>query len=196
MDWKASHFVGHHLALDFVNTIGDRHERPWEDRIATPEALASWCGAALAFHDRPPVPDGPVTLTDDGVALVRDLRESLLASVLDRRTGASPDGTQMAALYGRVHEGLATGGIGFADPGTGAAAAVLLRLDDPAVLGFLAWQGIDVLTRVPPRRLGACPRCGWVFRDITKAGRRRWCSMAACGNREKARRHRAAGTQS
>ena len=40
-----------------------------------------------------------------------------------------------------------------------------------------------------PLRVGRCPGrgCGWLFTDPT--GRRRWCSMAVCGNREKARRH-------
>lgn len=48
-----------------------------------------------------------------------------------------------------------------------------------------------------PTRVGRCPGrgCGWLFADPT--GRRRWCSMAVCGNREKARRHalRAARTK-
>ena len=40
-----------------------------------------------------------------------------------------------------------------------------------------------------PVRVGRCPGrgCGWLFADPT--GRRRWCSMAVCGNRAKARRH-------
>jgi len=46
-----------------------------------------------------------------------------------------------------------------------------------------------------PLRVGCCPGrlCGWLFAD--PRGRRRWCSMATCGNRAKARRHaaRAAG---
>jgi predicted RNA-binding Zn ribbon-like protein len=33
--------------------------------------------------------------------------------------------------------------------------------------------------------------CTLWFYDRTKAGRRRWCSMATCGNREKNRNHRA-----
>jgi predicted RNA-binding Zn ribbon-like protein len=41
------------------------------------------------------------------------------------------------------------------------------------------------------RRAGvrACPGrgCGWLFVD--SSGRRRWCSMATCGNRAKQRRH-------
>ena len=31
--------------------------------------------------------------------------------------------------------------------------------------------------------------CGWLFVDRSRGGRRRWCSMADCGNRAKARRH-------
>jgi predicted RNA-binding Zn ribbon-like protein len=43
----------------------------------------------------------------------------------------------------------------------------------------------------PPARVGRCPGdvCGWLFAD--PRGRRRWCSMATCGNRAKARRHAA-----
>jgi predicted RNA-binding Zn ribbon-like protein len=33
--------------------------------------------------------------------------------------------------------------------------------------------------------------CGWLFYDESRAGRRRWCDMASCGNRAKAQRHRA-----
>jgi predicted RNA-binding Zn ribbon-like protein len=38
--------------------------------------------------------------------------------------------------------------------------------------------------------VGRCPGecCGWVFHD--PEGRRRWCIMAICGNREKVRRYR------
>lgn len=39
-------------------------------------------------------------------------------------------------------------------------------------------------------RCCADPRCGRVFQDETKNGRRRWCDMATCGNRAKAARHR------
>jgi predicted RNA-binding Zn ribbon-like protein len=37
--------------------------------------------------------------------------------------------------------------------------------------------------------VGCCPGndCGWLFLD--PRGRRRWCTMAVCGNRAKARRH-------
>jgi predicted RNA-binding Zn ribbon-like protein len=44
-----------------------------------------------------------------------------------------------------------------------------------------------------PIRLCANPRCGLFFYDASRTHRRRWCSMASCGNRSKvaafARKH-------
>ena len=44
-----------------------------------------------------------------------------------------------------------------------------------------------VLTSEDHSRLRICGAsdCGWVFLDRSKGGRRRWCSMSGCGNREK-----------
>lgn len=49
------------------------------------------------------------------------------------------------------------------------------------VIHGFARAAADLLER--PRRIGACPRCGWVYLD--PSGRRKWCSMKWCGNREK-----------
>jgi predicted RNA-binding Zn ribbon-like protein len=38
-------------------------------------------------------------------------------------------------------------------------------------------------------RVKDCGGCRWLFLDTTRGGRRRWCDMRICGNREKARRH-------
>jgi predicted RNA-binding Zn ribbon-like protein len=55
----------------------------------------------------------------------------------------------------------------------------------------VALSARELLLRLPETRLRACAGddCGWLFLDASKAGRRRWCSMADCGNRAKARRH-------
>ena len=39
-------------------------------------------------------------------------------------------------------------------------------------------------------RICASDTCRWLFYDESRAGRRRWCDMATCGNRAKAARHR------
>jgi predicted RNA-binding Zn ribbon-like protein len=49
----------------------------------------------------------------------------------------------------------------------------------------------NFLAAVDVSAIRACPGhdCGWLFLD--PRGRRRWCTMAVCGNRAKARRHAA-----
>jgi predicted RNA-binding Zn ribbon-like protein len=60
---------------------------------------------------------------------------------------------------------------------------------DAAVLA-VAYAAADLLTGPRAGSVSACAGdgCGWLFSD--PRGRRRWCEMAVCGNRAKARRHR------
>ena len=57
----------------------------------------------------------------------------------------------------------------------------------------VADSAADALVQGEIDRVRRCagPRCGRVFYDATRNGRRRWCDMATCGNRAKAARHRA-----
>jgi predicted RNA-binding Zn ribbon-like protein len=57
-----------------------------------------------------------------------------------------------------------------------------------AVRAVLAW---DALARQSPGRLRPCSNdeCRLFLIDRSAANRARWCSMAVCGNRMKARRH-------
>ncbi|EGX55674.1 hypothetical protein SZN_31739 [Streptomyces zinciresistens K42] len=57
-----------------------------------------------------------------------------------------------------------------------------------AVEAVLAW---GALRQAMPGRLRPCanPECRLFLLDRSKTNRARWCSMAACGNRMKARRH-------
>jgi hypothetical protein len=54
----------------------------------------------------------------------------------------------------------------------------------------IAGAAEDLLTGPLAGTVSACPGegCGWLFSD--PRARRRWCTMAICGNRAKARRHR------
>jgi predicted RNA-binding Zn ribbon-like protein len=90
-----------------------------------------------------------------------------------------------------------------------AAATLTLTREKPSVLvpkatGLelplfaVVWSAAEFLTTPLSTTVSACPSadCGWLFSD--PRGRRRWCSMALCGNRAKVRRHadriRAAGS--
>jgi predicted RNA-binding Zn ribbon-like protein len=53
------------------------------------------------------------------------------------------------------------------------------------------WSAADLLASERCRRVRLCAneQCLWLFLDESKTGTRRWCNMASCGNRAKARRH-------
>jgi predicted RNA-binding Zn ribbon-like protein len=67
------------------------------------------------------------------------------------------------------------------------------RLDAPAerasaVRAVLSWSALG---RTKPGRLRPCANdeCRLFLLDRSKTNQARWCSMAVCGNRMKARRH-------
>ena len=55
----------------------------------------------------------------------------------------------------------------------------------------MVWSAGDLLVGPRLARVRRCAneRCLYLFVDDSKSGTRRWCSMAACGNRAKAHRH-------
>ena len=63
------------------------------------------------------------------------------------------------------------------------------------LLAAIARSAAEILVEGPAARLRLCanPACGLIFSDMSRTRRRRWCSMALCGNRHKvaafARRH-------
>lgn len=57
--------------------------------------------------------------------------------------------------------------------------------------GAVARSAADMIATDEPGRLRKCanPACRLMFYDVSKAGRRRWCSMQTCGARAKMRAH-------
>ena len=59
------------------------------------------------------------------------------------------------------------------------------------LLAAIARSAAEILSEGPgaPVRICANPRCGVFFYDTSRTGKRRWCSMAVCGNRHKVAEH-------
>lgn len=67
-----------------------------------------------------------------------------------------------------------------------------VRVDDPGwAPAVAAARNLVELLEQAPDRIRCCrhPECELWFFDTTRNGSRRWCSMADCGNRAKAKRH-------
>jgi predicted RNA-binding Zn ribbon-like protein len=198
--------VGGHPALDFCNTRAGWGEDAPKEYLQDAEALVLWCleqhllrdGTVEALRER--------VRGDDAAAGVMlraalELREAVHDVALGARDGEPWDVVAGWALRARaagrlvpayVHEAVEAE-LAAAEAG---AAGVPARweLDEPeadldAPLLAIAHVVDDLLTSPSGTTVGACPGsgCGWLFTDRRR--RRRWCSMAACGNREKVRRH-------
>ena len=117
------------------------------------------------------------TGTEAELRHLREVRQALQAVV---RGEQRPDVLAPALRGAALVPELAGGGISWtlsAPPGR-----------ELAVRAVLAW---DTLTRQSPGRLRPCANgeCRRFLIDHSKANTARWCSMAVCGNRMKARRH-------
>jgi predicted RNA-binding Zn ribbon-like protein len=181
---------GHDLALDFLNTLGAT-EGAEKDRLGTPADLLSWLSARGLGRERLETLRASPAEAALLLGEARRLREAL-EDVLETFRARRP--LTDAAVY-PIDRTLGAG-------------SVLLRLtldggvprllEAPggttllAVLTPVALAAAELLAGADPARVRRCaaPDCSAWFLDTSKGGRRRWCSMATCGNRAKAARHR------
>ena len=190
--------VGGHPVLDFLNTVGShRLVTPRED-LQTPEDLVSWglqSGWLDADRAQAMLVEIQLRPGDARAALarVRAFRESLYRVFLATCEDTQPAPEALEPLEREVRRAWSErrlvrgndGALRWAGPESA-------RLD--AVLPPLALAAVELLTG--PRRPRLCEAtaldgCGWLFLDVSRNGRRRWCEMKSCGNKYKARRHAA-----
>ena len=173
-------------AADFVNTLRERWRRRVET-LVTPEDLGLWLQRAGLTAE--PLAAAPAVLAE-----ARALREAVDAAIEAAVSGTPADPAAISVIDDwLVHAGdrpqLLVGAEGAPVLGERAAADSARR-----ALGMLALDAATVLGTPDQRarlRICAAEDCSARFYDRSPAGRRRWCSMSACGNTEKARRHRA-----
>jgi predicted RNA-binding Zn ribbon-like protein len=169
------------LSLDFANSV-DWTENDAEiaatDALLEPDSLDRW-GERLGVAGRP---GGAEELE-----LARGLRTALhlIFSALAREQ--EPDQFSLSRLRFAYAQAVAAGTL---TPREDGGFGLEWRADEPRRVRFAVAADAVALLADPARiaRLHRCPGrdCGWVFLDTS--GRRRWCSMATCGSREKMRR--------
>lgn len=173
-------FRGNHLALDFTATLaGRRREQPTE-LLAEPRDLGRWLVAAHLTSRSP-------TLTAVEIDEARELREAIYALAKARVEGRSLAAADRAVVNrwaqrpARVPQLAPNGTIAWSGDGANC-------------LATIARDAVELLGGPHAERIRACSGdgCAIVFFDSSRAGERRWCSMASCGNKAKVRRFRQA----
>lgn len=192
-DWAAENFVGGHPALDFVNTAGGGTKARDTERLLSYSDLLAWCDAA-DLTDRGEVESlaqqasaRPVA-AQDLLRAALEFRESLHAVLIAKQADvAIPEGDLRGvedAIRARLSDACLVNSDGrlrwTAEPRR-----------EPLSLPYvrIALAAHDLLMSDAVERVRNCERCSWLFLDKGRGKPRRWCSMAACGNRAKAARH-------
>ena len=170
--------VGGHVALDFCNTRAGWGEPAPKEYLTTPGVLALWArenGLVPAAREPEPTRGACAGRSRCGRRCTGAPRAGARTrtGIWSRRRRRRPRRRPCSAGRRRRCGLVPAGGRGHA--GRRAASGRPGRGGPP-----------DLGSRRLRRRL---PRvgCGWLFADRRR--RRRWCSMAACGNRAKARRY-------
>jgi predicted RNA-binding Zn ribbon-like protein len=118
------------------------------------------------------------------------LREAMYRSFAAQAAAEYPRPTDFALLQRALRQAPARQRLAPTDGGYAWKIARLQPLA-PHLLAPILWSAGDLLIKGAHSNVRRCANsvCVWLFIDASKNATRRWCDMASCGNRAKARRH-------
>lgn len=194
MPFSQGHLASVQTGLDFVNTLD-----LWpttHDHLESPRTALEWLCTHGLMHGESRENllrqyEGSPGAGWEMLARLHRVREAM-RGVLEARGGARPPDVADLAEINRalrthyIYELVpATDGLSLdhrhqGDPVDGAIARLVEAIARELIQGEAA-------------RLRVCEndQCRWVFKDTSRTGKRKWCSMRSCGNRAKVARHRA-----
>jgi predicted RNA-binding Zn ribbon-like protein len=181
---SAPHLVAGRLALDFANLSPAAHDLSWD------EFVSFLVDARLVSEDRAarlrPLPVTESHAVDSALLRILRFRESLRAiftSVVDDEPfpGSWVEPINEILRITEGHDEL------ISQKGSWSLQFVARESGLDWLLAALARSAAELLVEGPraPIRRCANPACRLFFYDDSRTHRRRWCSMAVCGNRHK-----------
>jgi predicted RNA-binding Zn ribbon-like protein len=178
-DLYSFRFRGGRPSLNLVATVGWRDSESPIERLRDTTCLARWISAAGLLDYKPSV-------SEEDLLSARELREAIYRianSVIQRAPAAKKDIgilNRFAAHPTKVPQLSSSG------------KEISLTVEQntaviPSTLSEIARDAIQLLGSPTRLRIKRCarPDCTLLFVDESRSGRRRWCSMLACGNRAK-----------
>jgi predicted RNA-binding Zn ribbon-like protein len=177
LETKQFYVVGNNLALDFINSVMFE---------ITAESLAAWA-MAVGLINKENTGKLLANWRHENLSEIAEFRDKLRASV-DK---LSKTGSIDQADIDLTNNVLKQGGrfVELRRAANGFTKRLDLDLTDAKKITVpIAESFVDLLCYGNPDYLRKCenPQCILYFYDTTKNHKRRWCSMAVCGNRAKA----------
>jgi len=177
------------LVFNFVNTVNTRKPAPEFDYLDTFEDLLAWSAKAESLGGaklqalREYAAQKPEAASEELHDMI-EAREMLYELFSAIAKGTQPGAAvidafnhRLSMAFQKIHVKFGSAGAEIHLGGEG------ISLDEP-LLPVLK-SAFDILTRKDLGRIKECPRCGWLFLDTSKNGKRKWCDMNVCGSREK-----------
>lgn len=175
---QAPLFVGDNLALDFINTqygVGVAHHECFIDDAS----VLAWLKTAQVLPDE--LQGAPKGLLQLALELRESAKSLVQAAKLDQ--GGNVDIVNRILETGRSAQALewdeVSKSFNIASRRRNEDAASLLEPIALALVKLLTEQQLGLVRECEAHD------CTLLFHDLTKSHRRRWCSMAVCGNRMK-----------
>ena len=182
------------LCLDFANTVSWRRSPAPIDRLATYGDLASWAQQVGVISEREELALLAEAETQPRrsrllVGRAHSLREAIFDTFAVLSERRIPRG-EVGPLKPWIQQAIANSElVRDVDRHRWQPTAVADRMQ--RVLFAIACSAGDLITSADTGLIGQCSGqdCRWLWLDRTRNQSRRWCDMAVCGNRAKARRH-------
>jgi predicted RNA-binding Zn ribbon-like protein len=172
--------VAGHVALELCNTKALWGLATEKEYLTDFTALLLWAQEhrLVSAAEAAALRDEPVARQRAALRDVRALRAALYAAVTRPHPPLREVGRYVSRAVGRSSYVETDGTVRFRAP-----------LSPTVLVDRAALEADRLMARYGPAAVGLCagPACGWVFLDPSH--RRRWCIMAICGNRAKARRY-------
>jgi predicted RNA-binding Zn ribbon-like protein len=172
-------FLAGRVNLALTATVGERWGRHFE-RLREPRDLARWLPAAgLA--------SGTLSVAESQLEAARELREAIYRCAKAVISGSSLKSSDLTVINRWALEPVPA-------PQLRARQVVEWQADDPvaAALGVVARDAIDLFAGRWASRIRECAsdQCALLFVDMSRPGKRRWCSSETCGSRSRSAAYR------
>jgi predicted RNA-binding Zn ribbon-like protein len=170
------------LVQAFINSHYDLEREHGADLFATPERVASWLHARGLMR-------ADARLRPDDARRAVAVREGLRELARENRDGRRPGPDRLAQLNDAAQGALIE--VRFGPDGPQLVPSRQARRPLDRALAAVLAAAAEALIDGTWARLKVCPGedCGWAFYDYSRNQSGRWCSMAVCGGRAKARAH-------
>ena len=180
-EWARFIFIAGRLCIDFTQTGGATGKRAYWEGFHQASDLAVWLAES-------PLQLQGIRVTAEEFQVALFLREAIwrVAQAIRR------DDTPLAEDVYTINRVAATPDVPPQLTGDGLEQSWRSPVTASEALSLIARDAIDLFSGELRLRLRECenPKCGLMFVDASRPGRRRWCLMKRCGNMAKTATYR------